>query len=103
MILLRSSPALLDASWANLTMALVGEVLDPFDEVCGIVASTRPKVDRLQIWTRGRDEPERLNAIGRRILTALALEGRDVESMSMEFQVCTSLPPRHLWKRSWSS
>lgn len=90
--LFRSSPPLLDASWANLTMALVGEVLDPDDEVCGIVASSRPKIDRIQVWTRGRDDPERINGLGKRIVEVLNLEGRDVEAMSMEFQVrpCSS-------------
>jgi len=73
-------------------MALVGEVLDPDDEVCGIVASSRPKIDRIQVWTRGRDDPERINGLGKRIVEVLNLEGRDVEAMSMEFQVrpCSS-------------
>ena len=31
-VLFRSAPHLLDASWANLTMALVGEILDPDDD-----------------------------------------------------------------------
>lgn len=70
-----------------MAMALVGEVLDPDDEVCGLVASTRPKIDRIQVWTRGRDDVDRINGLGRRILEAVNLEGRDVESMSMEFQV----------------
>lgn len=94
-VLFRSSPSLLDASWANLSMDLVGEILDPDDEVCGVVASTRPKVDRIQVWTRGRDDVDRINGIGRRILEAVCLEGRDVEAMSMEFQfnASNSTPP----------
>lgn len=68
-------------------MALVGEVLDPEDEVCGVVASTRPKIDRLQVWTRGRDDVNQINALGKRIIDTLALEGRETENMSMEFQV----------------
>lgn len=92
-LLFRSSPsapsAVLDTAWANLTMALVGEMLDPEDQVCGIVASNRPKIDRLQIWTRTRDDSfvEKLNALGKRVVEYMALEGREVESMSMEFQV----------------
>ena len=86
-MLFRSSPPLLDASWANLTMALIGEVLDPYDQVCGIVVSSRPKVDRIQVWTRGKDDVDQINGIGRRIIDALGLEGRYVDAMSMEFQV----------------
>ncbi len=86
-VLFRSAAPLLDASWANLTMALVGEILDPDDEVCGIVASTRPRIDRIQLWTRGRDDVDRINGIGKRILEAISLEGRNLEAMSMEFQV----------------
>ena len=88
-MLFRSAPSLLDSSWANLSMALIGDILDPDDEVCGIVVSTRPKVDRIQLWTRGRDDVDRINAIGRRIVESLMLEGRDVETISMEFQVMT--------------
>lgn len=90
-VLLRSSPHLLDHCWANLTMALIGEVLDPENMVCGVVASTRPKIDRLQVWTRVKDDVDGINLIGRRILEAMALEGRDAENLSLEFQVSISL------------
>ncbi|ORY33011.1 translation initiation factor eIF 4e-like domain-containing protein [Naematelia encephala] len=94
-VLFRSAPHLLDIGWANLFMSLIGEILDPSDEVCGIVASTRPKVDRLQVWTRGREDVEALNALGRRIVDCLALERGEVESMSLEFQYnsSNSTPP----------
>ncbi|WVQ81329.1 hypothetical protein IAT38_003452 [Cryptococcus sp. DSM 104549] len=85
-VLFRSSPSTLDVAWANLSMALVGEVLDPEDMVCGIVASCRPKVDRVQVWTRGREDVDGLNKLGKRIVEAMGLEGRDAECMSMEFQ-----------------
>ena len=87
-ILFRSAPHLLDIAWANLTMSLVGEILDPEDKVCGVVASARPKVDRIQVWTRVKDDVDAVNLIGRRILESMALEGRESENMSMEFQVC---------------
>ena len=90
-VLLRSSPHLLDSCWANLAMALVGEILDPENQVCGLVASTRPKVDRIQIWTRIKDDVDAINLIGRRILEAMALEGRDIENLSLEFQVSCAI------------
>ncbi|WVO15484.1 hypothetical protein L204_103142 [Cryptococcus depauperatus] len=91
-ILFKSSPGTMDIAWANLTMALVGDILDPEDRVCGIVASARPKIDRLQIWTRNRDDVEGLNQLGRRIVDIMALEGQDEECMSIEFQYNTNDP-----------
>ncbi|WVR08886.1 hypothetical protein IAU60_005945 [Kwoniella sp. DSM 27419] len=94
-VLFRSSPTTLDVAWANLTMALVGQVLDEEDQVCGIVASNRPKIDRIQVWTRGREDVNALNRLGRKIAEVMALEGRDAECMSMEFQynASNSNPP----------
>ena len=86
-LLFRTSPHLLDLVWANLTMALVGEMLDPEDIVCGIVASTRPKIDRIQVWTRSKDDVEGVNSIGRRIMDMMGLEGREHDNISLEFQV----------------
>lgn len=86
-ILFRSCPGLIDIAWANLTMALVGEMLDDQDMVCGIVASSRPKVDRVQIWTRGRDDVEKLNALGRRAWDVMGLERGEAEHVSLEYQV----------------
>jgi hypothetical protein len=33
-------------------MALVGEQFDETDDICGIVASVRPRGDKLALWTR---------------------------------------------------
>ena len=99
-VIFRSCPHLLDWAWANLTMGLIGEMLDGGDEVTGIVGSCRPKMDRIQIWTRqrGLDKDgkevgqmvERLNALGKRVWEMMRLEG-EVENVSIEFQVCLSL------------
>ncbi|WVW79569.1 hypothetical protein I302_101538 [Kwoniella bestiolae CBS 10118] len=98
-ILFRNSPPTLDVAWANLTMALVGEVLDEEDEVCGIVASNRPKIDRIQVWTRSRDDHEKLNRLGRKVLEVMNLDGKDRECMSMEYQynATNSHPPSGLF------
>jgi len=88
---------LLDSAWAYLAMALVGEMLDSEDKVCGIVVSTRPKIDRIQIWTRTADDIEYLNGLAQRILDTLGLEGRDKDNISLEFQVSTSsITPRDI-------
>ncbi|KAL7421151.1 hypothetical protein Q5752_004036 [Cryptotrichosporon argae] len=89
-VLLRCAPGqpahTLDAAWANLCMGLVGDVVDPEDNVCGVVASTRAKVDRIQVWTRGRDDADALNRLGHRIIECLALDGREADNVSIEFQ-----------------
>ena len=33
-------------------MALIGEQFDEGDEICGVVASVRPKQDKLSLWTK---------------------------------------------------
>jgi translation initiation factor 4E len=95
-VLLRNAPHLMDFAWANLVMGLIGNTLDPDDAVCGIVASSRPKVDRVQIWTRSRADAdaESLNALGQRVMDCMSLEANDQSSMSIEFQVST-VPPGH--------
>jgi translation initiation factor 4E len=100
-VLFRSCPHLLDWAWANLTMGLIGDVLDEEDQVTGVVGSCRPKMDRIQIWTRGRGLDDGkdgdvsdgggqgvkdLNDLGRRIWEMMRLEG-EVENVSIEFQV----------------
>lgn len=89
--MLRNAPHLLDFAWANLVMGLIGNTLDPDDAVCGIVASSRPKVDRVQLWTRSRADAdaESLNALGQRIMDCMGLDANDQSSMSIEFQVST--------------
>ncbi|GFZ47218.1 hypothetical protein JCM24511_04961 [Saitozyma sp. JCM 24511] len=96
--LLFRSPHLLDLAYANLTMALIGDVLDPENEVCGIVASPRPKVDRIQVWTRGR-ERGRINEIGRRVWEGMGLEVAERGAASMEFQynASNSQPPPNMY------
>lgn len=33
-------------------MALIGEQFDDADEICGVVASVRPRQDKLSLWTK---------------------------------------------------
>ena len=88
-VLLRNAPHLMDFAWANLVMGLIGNTLDPDDAVCGIVASSRPKVDRVQLWTRSRADADAdsLNALGQRIMDCMGLDANDQSAMSIEFQV----------------
>jgi len=74
-------------------MALVGEELDEKDEVCGAVVSLRAKIDRIQLWTRGKDDVEAINNLGRKLIKLLDVS--DEPGVGLEFQVCglTSTKP----------
>lgn len=86
-LLFRHSAHLLDIAWENLIMALIGNILDPDDKICGIVASNRPRANRLQIWTRGKDDVESLNELGKRCLEMMGIEPGEMEQVSLEYQV----------------
>mmetsp|Transcript_7827 Transcript_7827/g.12522 ORF Transcript_7827/g.12522 Transcript_7827/m.12522 type:complete len:225 (-) Transcript_7827:151-825(-) len=47
----------LDKYWEDLVLALVGETLDPGNELCGAVASKRKAADRISLWFRSTDKP----------------------------------------------
>lgn len=82
---MKNNPALLDRCWSWLAMALVGEELEDTDEICGAVVSLRSKVDRIQVWTRGKDDVERLNGIGKKLVKLLDVS--EADSIGLEFQV----------------
>jgi len=71
-------------------MALVGEELEEGDEICGAVVSLRSKVDRIQVWTRSKDDVERLNSIGKKLVKLLDVS--EADGIGLEFQVCMQPP-----------
>lgn len=84
---MKNNPQLLDRSWSWLAMALVGEDLDDGDEICGAVVSLRSKVDRIQLWTRSKDDVEKINGIGKKMVKLLDIS--EADGIGLEFQVCT--------------
>ena len=109
---MKSNPELLDRCWSWLSMALVGEQIDEKDEICGAgtfqllgslfsfsmtlrsflspaVVSVRHKIDRIQVWTRSKDNVDLLNSIGKKLYKLLDLSNEP--SIGLEFQVCHSL------------
>lgn len=82
---IKSNPQLLDRCWSWLAMALVGEELDEKDEVCGAVVSLRAKIDRIQLWTRGKDDVESINALGRKLVKLLDVS--EEPGVGLEFHV----------------
>ncbi|KAL6503524.1 Eukaryotic translation initiation factor isoform 4E [Orobanche gracilis] len=47
-----SSKTNLDNMWLETLLALIGEQFDDADEICGVVASVRPRQDKLSLWTK---------------------------------------------------
>ncbi|GLB39031.1 putative initiation factor [Lyophyllum shimeji] len=88
---MKNNPALLDRCWSWLAMALVGEELEEADEICGAVVSLRSKVDRIQVWTRSKDDVEKLNAIGKKLVKLLDVS--EADGIGLEFQYNTDDRP----------
>ena len=82
---MKNNPQLLDRCWAWLAMALVGEDLDEGDEICGAVVSLRSKVDRIQLWTRSKEDVEKINGIARKMVKLLVVS--EADGIGLEFQV----------------
>ncbi|KAI1788075.1 translation initiation factor eIF 4e-like domain-containing protein [Ganoderma leucocontextum] len=81
---MKNNPQLLDRCWSWLAMALVGEDLDEGDEICGAVVSLRSKVDRIQVWTRSKEDLEKINGIARKMVKLLDVS--EADSIGLEFQ-----------------
>ncbi|CAK5275843.1 unnamed protein product [Mycena citricolor] len=89
---MKNNAALLDRCWNWLAMALVGEELEEGqDLICGAVVSLRSKVDRIQVWTRIKDDVERLNSIGRKLVKLLDVS--EADGIGLEFQYNTDDRP----------
>ncbi|KAF8605732.1 translation initiation factor eIF4e [Ceratobasidium sp. AG-I] len=84
-ITMRNNPVLLDRCWSWLAMGLVGQELDDKDDIiCGAVVSLRSKIDRIQLWIRQKDDVERVNAVGKKLVKLLDLA--DEPAVQLEFQ-----------------
>lgn len=68
-------------------MALVGEEIEDGDEICGAVVSLRSKVDRIQLWIRIKDDVEKVNSIGKKLVKTLDVS--ETDGIGLEFQVCS--------------
>ncbi|EIN08991.1 translation initiation factor eIF4e [Punctularia strigosozonata HHB-11173 SS5] len=90
---MKNNPQLLDRCWSWLAMALVGEELDEGDEICGAVVSLRSKVDRIQVWTRGKEDVEKLNGIAKKLVKILDISEGD--HIGLEFQYNSEDRPNH--------
>ncbi|KAG7096374.1 hypothetical protein E1B28_003818 [Marasmius oreades] len=90
---MKNNPTLLDRCWSWVAMALVGEELEEDnDDICGAVVSLRSKVDRIQVWTRTKEDVERINGIGRKLVKLLDIGEKD--GIGLEFQYNTEDRPQ---------
>ncbi|KAL5702396.1 Eukaryotic translation initiation factor isoform 4E [Ranunculus cassubicifolius] len=55
----------LDTMWLETLMSLVGEQFDENEEICGVVASVRPRQDKLSLWTKNAPNEASQMSIGR--------------------------------------
>lgn len=50
-----------------------------------VVVSLRAKIDRIQLWTREKENVEAINALGKKLIKLLDLQ--DEPTIGLEFQV----------------
>jgi translation initiation factor 4E len=73
-IILKGDKGLLDATWDNLVLALIGETLEAGDDICGAVVSRRKNGDKIAVWNKDKtNEPLILN-LGRKLKAVLGLD-----------------------------
>jgi hypothetical protein len=72
-----------DAYWQNLLLALVGEVLEGREQVCGAVVSRRKMRDRIAVWTRKTDDAVAVAQLGNDLKTVLRLNADNIEGSSL--------------------
>ncbi|MBW0463837.1 hypothetical protein O181_003552 [Austropuccinia psidii MF-1] len=78
-----SNLVLLDKLWTYLVLGLVGEQIDINDDICGAVVATRPRGNRIQIWIRDKENVEKINGLGKRLINLLEIN--ENTGVSVEF------------------
>ncbi|XP_024030086.1 eukaryotic translation initiation factor [Morus notabilis] len=66
----------LDTMWLETLMALIGEQFDETDEICGVVASVRPRQDKISLWTKTAANEAVQISIGRKWKQIIDLSDR---------------------------
>jgi len=73
----------LDQYWESLVLAMVGETLDPGDEVCGAVISRRTKQDRIALWNKNAGDRSLVITLGKKMKEMLAVP----EKLKIEYSL----------------
>ena len=74
-IRLTSNDVRADQLWESLLLCMIGESIDPGNEITGAVYARRGKGDRISLWTADVSHEKAIMEIGRRVKAALRLEG----------------------------
>lgn len=79
------------SGWQNLLLGLIGENFPSSDQVCGAVASVRPKQYRIAVWVKNsptrQDSPhseiiEKTKQIGRDLIKLMEVKGNKTDFIS---------------------
>lgn len=65
---------------------MIGEQIDEGDDICGAVISIRPKVQRIQVWLRNKNDFDAVERIGQTLLSVLDIGEPGIVS-SLVFEV----------------
>lgn len=70
-----------------MALVLVGRFARPStpNAIAHAVVSLRSKVDRIQLWTRSKEDVERINGIGKKLVKLLDIG--ETDGIGLEFQV----------------
>jgi translation initiation factor 4E len=81
--LAKTSPVGFDNLWLNALLACIGEQFgDQSAQICGLVASPRPKFDRLSLWTSQSSDTAGVREIGLALRRELELP----ETLKINYQ-----------------
>ncbi|XP_051130052.1 eukaryotic translation initiation factor [Andrographis paniculata] len=66
----------MDTLWLETLMAMIGEQFDEADEICGVVASVRPRQDKISLWTKTAANEAVQMSIGRKWKEILGIDDK---------------------------
>uniref|UniRef100_A0A6B2LJX8 mRNA cap-binding protein n=1 Tax=Arcella intermedia TaxID=1963864 RepID=A0A6B2LJX8_9EUKA len=67
---------LLNDTWLWALLACIGCSFEDDDEICGVVVSVRKAGDKIALWTKNSDNPEKCKRIGRQLKEFLNFPGK---------------------------
>eukprot|EP00808_Paulinella_micropora_P007724 g71789.t1 len=70
--------------WINVLMALVGEILDTDNVICGVVLSKRRSADRVALWTKAISSKSAIVALGKN-LRSMMLQSTRINGAGLVF------------------
>mmetsp|Transcript_18359 Transcript_18359/g.20407 ORF Transcript_18359/g.20407 Transcript_18359/m.20407 type:complete len:218 (+) Transcript_18359:129-782(+) len=78
---------MLDTLWQEVVLGLVGETLDPTNEICGAVCSIRKNADRIAVWNRRATDDSYIDELGEHLVRVIKAAGPPTNKVVMQYQV----------------